>query len=498
LIENSNLSAQTPEQESYTISNQHAGDSTPVWRRFVVVLLVLLLMAVVVVLPRFFQQENPIIADEDLRPVANNELVNPVSELDSPLAEAEKLQFRRDTQDVLANIINLKSILNEKFVKRWANDPFAESELQLLAAEQSYQRGYYELSLTEFTAVEAKMLELESLYEPLLKAHLATAEQQFIDEASDAAIAAYREALLMAPNNDQAIKGLRRAENLPQVLERLSLARENFSQGEFAESIEQTELALALDSEYSPAILQKKLASDAFREQRFQDYMSQGYAMLDQRQWQKSQEAFSHARDENKERTEPIEALDQVASRRQQEKVRQELERAQQFESNEQWQEALGVYDQLLVRDPGLVDAAARRVKVRVRAAIDSELNRYLSSPLELSDGRLYNKAQQLLVNTRSLAQPDSRLHDQLEQLAKVLERMSQEYTVEFVSDGLTDVSLFRVSSLGRFISKAYRLKPGKYVVAGGRPGYRDVRIEFTLTGLDEFPKIRVQCTESI
>lgn len=498
MIEKPNLSAQHPKQESYTITNQKAGHNAPPWRRFVVALLILLLIAVVVILPRFVQQENAIVADEDPLLRENNELINPVSVLDSPLAEAEKLQFRRDTQDVLANIITLKSTLNEKFVKQWANDTFAESELKLLAAEQSYQRGDYELSLTEFTAVEMTMLELERMYEPMLTAHLATGEQQFKAEASEAASAAYRQALLMAPDNDQAIRGLQRAENLPQVLEKLSLAREKFARGEYSKSVKQAELALAIDSEYGPAILQNKRALDAFREQRFQSSMSRGYAMLDRRQWQHAREAFSLAKDENQERMEPIEALDQVESRRQQEQVRLDLERAQQLEDNEQWQEALGVYDQLLDRDPGLVDAAARRVKVRVRATIDGQLDRYLGNPLELSDSRLYKNAQKLLLNTRSLAQPDSRLHGQLEQLEKVLERMSKEYTVEFVSDGLTEVSLFRVNSLGRFTSKAYRLKPGKYVVAGGRPGYRDVRIEFTLTGLDKFPKIRVQCTESI
>ena len=264
------------------------------------------------------------------------------------------------------------------------------------------------------------------------------------------------------------------------------------------QSLEQAELALAIDGEYRPAILQKEQASDAFREQRFQADMSRGYAMLDQRQWPQAREAFSQAKDKNPMRREPVDALAQVASKRQQEQVLLELDRAQQLENNEQWQEALGIYDQLLLRDPGLVDPAARRVKVRVRATIDKQLNRYLNEPLELSDARLYKKAQQLLLNTRSLAQPDSRLHRQLEQLDEVLERMSQEYNVEFVSDGLTEVNLFRVTALGRFSSKVYRLKPGKYVVAGGRSGYRDVRIEFTLTGLEDFPKIRVQCTEAI
>ena len=42
------------------------------------------------------------------------------------------------------------------------------------------------------------------------------------------------------------------------------------------------------------------------------------------------------------------------------------------------------------------------------------------------------------------------------------------------------------------------KLRPGKYVVAGTRSGYRDVRVEFTVTGEPLDKPIVVRCQEPI
>ena len=46
---------------------------------------------------------------------------------------------------------------------------------------------------------------------------------------------------------------------------------------------------------------------------------------------------------------------------------------------------------------------------------------------------------------------------------------------VTLVSDGMTDVTVFRVGGLGSFAEHRLELLPGDYVVAGTREGYRDV-----------------------
>ena len=42
------------------------------------------------------------------------------------------------------------------------------------------------------------------------------------------------------------------------------------------------------------------------------------------------------------------------------------------------------------------------------------------------------------------------------------------------------------------------RLRPGKYVAAGTRSGYRDVRVEFTVTGEPMEGPVVVRCEEPV
>ncbi len=67
-----------------------------------------------------------------------------------------------------------------------------------------------------------------------------------------------------------------------------------------------------------------------------------------------------------------------------------------------------------------------------------------------------------------------------------------------FRSDNQTHVILFRVAELGRFEQVSVKLRPGKYIAAGTRSGYRDVRIEFTVTGERQEEAIVVRCEEPI
>jgi hypothetical protein len=70
--------------------------------------------------------------------------------------------------------------------------------------------------------------------------------------------------------------------------------------------------------------------------------------------------------------------------------------------------------------------------------------------------------------------------------------------SVTLTSDNATEVNLYRVGRQGKFTSRQVTLRPGHYVVVGTRPGYRDVRVEFTLTAGGTAPTVQVQCTEPI
>ena len=79
-----------------------------------------------------------------------------------------------------------------------------------------------------------------------------------------------------------------------------------------------------------------------------------------------------------------------------------------------------------------------------------------------------------------------------------LLENSQVPIEIALVSDNLTDVTLQRIGNLGNFEQTAVSLKPGRYVAVGRRPGYREVREEFTV-GFGLTPStVLVQCVERV
>ncbi len=137
-------------------------------------------------------------------------------------------------------------------------------------------------------------------------------------------------------------------------------------------------------------------------------------------------------------------------------------------------------------------------IPARVRADLDARLNRVFDDPLKLSDQSFYRGAQATLADARGIPNPGENLAAQIGRLDVLLKAAVSSVTVEFESDNLTTVTLYRVRELGQFERTSLRLRPGRYIAAGTRKGFRDVRVEFIVTGETQEGPIVVRCVEPI
>ena len=188
----------------------------------------------------------------------------------------------------------------------------------------------------------------------------------------------------------------------------------------------------------------------------------------------------------------------QVSNREARNSVSQAMARAAQYEAEEQWAEARQVYESLLGEDSTLTVARARLVPVTVRAELDARFESFFEDPLKLANRPQYEAAQQTLADARQIAGPGPKLQAQIEELETLLKRAVTPVDVVFQSDSQTHVTLFRVAELGTFDRTSLTLRPGRYIAAGTRRGYRDVRVEFTVTGEPMEGPVVVRCEEPI
>jgi len=181
---------------------------------------------------------------------------------------------------------------------------------------------------------------------------------------------------------------------------------------------------------------------------------------------------------------------------------RQNLEavRAQiaELESGERWAQALAAYDALLARDSTIQFARAGRASVAPRAELARRLDQLLNNPTRLSAPEVRREADRLLFEAGKVQAAAPVLESQTARLRETLRLYDQPVALVLQSDGLTRVTLQRVGGLGSFTRKDLSLKPGRYVLTGDRPGFRDARREFTVLPGSTGLVVDVRCTESI
>ncbi|MFQ5634018.1 MAG: hypothetical protein ACE5G3_01625, partial [Gammaproteobacteria bacterium] len=116
----------------------------------------------------------------------------------------------------------------------------------------------------------------------------------------------------------------------------------------------------------------------------------------------------------------------------------------------------------------------------------------------QFNDDRVAREAHRLLEQARSVTAPGPALRGQMSRLTESLRIAAIPVPVEFRSDNLTEVVIYKVGSLGAFQSRTVDLKPGRYVAVGSRDGYRDVRRSFNVSPDGTGSPISLSCEDPI
>jgi len=419
----------------------------------------------------------------------------------SPSTAAEKTQYRQNSQKLLAEIIMLRDGLTSQSIEQWADFEFGNALSLISMGDEQYGYGNYRESLASFNQALEQLKTLQILGEEKYLQALITGTSAIENAAiGDPAIASAAASLAMAidPSDSRSIELNQRATALPQLIEALQNAEQQLAIKQLKKANSYYQQAVAIDGKHKKAADGLAAAQRAITEQRFRRAMSRGFAALEQNRFPQATDAFNQAGKIYPGRQAVIQALSQVETQQSQLLVSQQMQRAADLEQQEQWQQALSIYQSLLQTDPSLTQAKVKTIPVAVRATLHSQLQAALADPLKLSNANAYQKGQRLLKDAIGIANPGPVLSQQVANLDKYLRQSTIPVPVVLQSDSLTEVTLFRVAKLGTFEQTSVQLKPGRYIAAGSRTGYRDVRVEFTITGEPMEEPILVSCNEAI
>ncbi len=415
-----------------------------------------------------------------------------------PSTVAEKTRYRQDSQTVLAQIIAVRDRLENQNVELWAEIEFRQGLEKIETGDQQYSYGDYKASLASFEQALKQFSGLEDVGRQKLAAAL-TAGLDALESLNIHVATTSSELATAISADDKMVRQL--AERL-HVLPQLATQLETGDRARAADELGTAEIAyqgaVELDPLHQRAVESLSSIKRQITQSKFNGHMSRGYAALDNNDFELARSAFESADGVYPGHADVTKALAQVENRNSQLFVNQQIAHAAELENQEEWQQALSVYESLLEQDPSLTQAKVKLIPARVRADLDQRLNKIIDDPLTVSNATAYRKAQGTLNDALGIADPGDTLLAQITRLENVLTTALSSVDVLFQSDNLTNVTLFRVAELGRFEQRSVKLRPGRYIAGGTRAGFRDVRIEFTVSGERGVEPVVVRCIESI
>jgi tetratricopeptide (TPR) repeat protein len=213
------------------------------------------------------------------------------------------------------------------------------------------------------------------------------------------------------------------------------------------------------------------------------------------------EEAHQFFTDALKMRPDSLEALDGLAQADQGMRLGQialAQVRATAFEKRELWDRAIQQYFLALNSDDSLEFAKTGLLRARARADLDAKFEGLFRNPDVLFTDQILRDAGMLLEDARGIDGRGPRLNEQITELDRLVRLASTPIDVELHSDGLTNVTLYRVGSLGSFITHHVQIRPGPYTALGSRSGYRDVRVAFEVLPGNTLSPIEIFCVERI
>jgi len=460
-------------------------------QKIVVTVLLLLASAVIFILPKSVTTPWVNYSLQSEKPL-------PAITAVSPSTAAEKTKYRQDSQTFLAQIIVYRDRLQEKRVELWGAFEFKQAMLQIERGDKQYQYGEYAKSVASYQAALDDLSALETRGKLIFETAVNDTANAIEDNILSTATSAVELASAMAPDNNKVKQLSQRVANLPQLIEAMQQGEKLSALSQLSAAQKAFNRAVSLDPKHKKAAAALARTEQKITEQRFRDHMSEGFSALDKDNFEQAKAAFNRAASVYANHPAIEQALAQLETRRSQLWVTRNMARAQEFQQQEKWQQAKSVYQKLLLADATLTDVVVKQLPVNVRADLDKRIEAIIADPLALSASSQLRKAQKALRDASGIATPGPRLKNQIATLEQIIKSSQTPIEVALNSDKNTQVTLFRVARLGTFDKTKISLKPGRYIAAGTRSGYRDVRIEFTVTDKGFDTPITISCNEAI
>lgn len=467
-------------------------DLKQLWIFAAILAAALLLLALITLAP----ERRETAAPQSIRP-ADTETPRGQPAAPTPLELERQKRALEDANAVVRRLTELEIELEDTWnATIWGEATLGAARAAAAEAEAAFANAEYDHAITGYqqavTTLEAMVERAKSDYAQAIQAANEALSQ--LDAA--AAETALANAARYQPGSAMVEASRRRLERLPEVTVLLDQASQAESKGETGEAIRLLEAARAIDADTQS--LAKRLAQ--LRQARFDARVSRavadGYEALDRGDFASAEAAFASVLGMKPNDPGARQGLEQTRLARTNRAIETALGEARALAQDEQWASSVEAFERALVADPNLNEALAGVLQARARQSLGATLDGIIADPGAFASDQQFARAQAVLRTARDTRPKGAKLDEQIQVLAAQVQRASMPVQLTLVSDDETDVRLQYHGDLGRFSTKRIETRPGRYLVRGGRDGFREVRFEIDLAPGAQ--RLEIICTEPI
>jgi tetratricopeptide (TPR) repeat protein len=381
-------------------------------------------------------------------------------------------------------------------VPRWAEEEFLDQMRGAALADQAFMDKNYVVATEKYTGV-ARGLErlgegkLDALGELLLKGG-----DELQRGTSASATRVFETALLIDAANVEALRGLQRARTLDEL--NLLLARGQAREEEKQWAFAHTDYAEAVDldplSQEARAGFERMKTTIA--EEKFQGMMSWGLKAFAADDYDLARVHLQEAKRFRPNRKEVDDALEMVAEGIRLRRIKALEQQAGTAERAEDWPAARKAYLQVLEIDQNIAFAQEGRERVERRITLMTQLDHYLARSQLLVTPQGREAVNLVISDAEAVKDPGPKLKKAYEALNTLVRQANTEVKMTLLSDGQTEVTVYKVGKFGALTTKMLELLPGVYTVLGQRDGFKDVRHSLKLEPGTAEVRLEVICTE--
>ena len=383
-------------------------------------------------------------------------------------------------------------------VAAWGEAAWVQAQAVDGAAQKVYDELDFAGAEDQWADGARQLRGLAAARGPALSAALAAGQVALAKPDSRAASIAFGKALAIQPGHAGAAAGLKRAQTLDEVIHLVDAARMDEQSGRDAQAAAGYRRALALDASTSAARAGLARLQQQAGEARYRGLLASAWQQLGAGRPEQARALFTQAGQLRPNASEVAEGLAQVDAGNRSAQLAGLKARAAAAERGERWAEAEALYGEALVSDPGVSFATEGRARSSSRARLDAQLQGVLDDPAQALRAALRQMARVWLEQAAQQPAPNARLKQQALGVARLVAAAERPVRLVIQSDGETQLTVLRLKRLGGIAETTLDVLPGKVVVVGTRPGYRDVRREVDVLPDTTPAPLVVRCEERI